>query len=268
LRYKVLLAGSIILCLVLAVILVQNHLAQRTTDARLNQLQRQIEEQAASRGPASGASSPGATGVTRGPLIVDAAASLPTERAEKQHEVEQVMAAGWKLIDQRDPAAATEAAELFQAGITKIDGSSADLYNGLGRALLIAGKPREAIAAWRKGLAIQPKLADMQSGIGWAYWRLNDPYRAKQAWEQAVALDPRSPDAWSALAWIDLALGDKTGAVRGFKTLVDRNPQNQSWVIGLAMARAGNTDVAQIRLYFGMPELAAFEGPRGTIGRP
>jgi tetratricopeptide (TPR) repeat protein len=171
------------------------------------------------------------------------------------------MDAGWKLINQRNKESGQHAAELFQAALKDIDPKSPDLYNGLGRALLIAGQPREAIAAWRAGLGIAPTLADMQSGIGWAYWHLNDPYRAKKAWEAAIAIDPKSADAWSALAWVDLATGDAQTAKLGFQTLLARDSHNNAWIMGLSMARANNSDPEQIKPFFPLPNIGAFDHP-------
>src|SRR5271169_3311322 len=87
------------------------------------------------------------TPTTAPTLVIQSATTLPTEFAQNHQQVLDVMNAGWKLINQRSPGPAQNAADLFQAAINKIDPKSPDLYNGLGRALLIAGKPRDAIVA-------------------------------------------------------------------------------------------------------------------------
>ena len=181
--------------------------------------------------------------------------------AMKRHNLDEILSLGWNLIDERNPQQAAEASLMFKEGITNIDPKNAELYNGLGRASLIAGKPCEAIAAWRKGLELSPTFSDMQSGIGWGYWWLNDPSRAKDAWEKALSMDPQSLDAWSAMAWIDLALGKYAEAKRGFGLLVCSDPKRNSWVMGLAMARAGNNSEYQITQFFKLPSLDRFSLP-------
>lgn len=252
---------SIVICFLLAGALVQNWRTQHQTQEQLQQLQREVQQKDASvraAGPAApdraATASPSAA-----PVVLQSGTALPTEYAQKHQQVLEVMDAGWKLINQRKPEAARHAADLFQAGIDKIDARSPDLYNGLGRALLIAGKPREAIAAWRAGLKLEPRFAEMQSGIGWAYWHLHDPFHAKKAWDAAIAIDPKCVDAWSALAWIDLAIGDQQASKGGFQVLLAFDRNNTSWIMGLSMAKAGNKNVEEIQHYFPLPALESFQ---------
>jgi tetratricopeptide (TPR) repeat protein len=184
-----------------------------------------------------------------------------SETVRRQHNLEMIVTAGWKLVDQRRPDVAAQAAQMFREGIANVDSRSPELYNGLGRALLVSGDPRGAVAAWRKGLALAPTFSDMQSGIGWAYWCLGDPSRAKGAWQKALVLNPHSVDAWSAMAWIDLALGKCAEAKSGFQELVQYDAKRKSWTIGLAMAQGGNTDVREIAQFFLLPPLGAFDRP-------
>ena len=153
---------------------------------------------------------------------------------------------------------------IFREGIEKVDGQNAQFYNGLGRALLIAGQPREAIAAWQKGLALDPKISDMQSGIGWAYWNMQDAYHAKEAWERTLTINAKSLDAWTALVWVYLALGDADKSKEGFQILYQSDRQNKDWILGLQMAQAKNSDPAQIAKFFPLPALAAFSTPPAT----
>ena len=168
---------------------------------------------------------------------------------------------GWKLVDQRDPAQAAKAIQIFNEGLANVDPKSPELYNGLGRALLVAGKPHEAIKAWSQGLELSPRFSEMQSGIGWAYWRLDDPYRAKEAWQKALSFNPHSIDAWSAVAWIELALASNSEAKRGFQELVNSDPKRKPWALGLSMARAGNSDLREISQFFALPPLNRFDRP-------
>lgn len=243
---------SVIVSFVLATVFVQGYRHQRETDQRLTEMQKALQA-AAMTNPSSTSSAP--------KLVVLGGGPVGSEAARRQHDLEEVLSMGWTLVDLRSPDQAAKAVTMFKEGIANIDSRSPELYNGLGRALLVAGKPREAITAWRKGLALSPNFSDMQSGIGWGYWTLNDPHRAKEAWEKALTMNPRSVDAWSAMAWIDLALGKDAQAKKGFDELVKFDPNQKSWVMGLSMARGKNTDIAQISTFFPLPLLSAFERP-------
>ncbi|HUO07530.1 MAG TPA: hypothetical protein VM008_04465 [Phycisphaerae bacterium] len=247
---------SISLCFILAGAFLQNFRSQQHTQQQLADMQKRLDEKQPAAAPA-----PAAASATAPALIVQPAISLPTAYAQTHQQVLDVMNAGWKLINQRNPPSAQHAADLFQASIDKIDPNSPDLYNGLGRALLIAGKPLDAISVWKKGLKLSPTFAEMQSGIGWAYWNLHDPYHAKKAWDAAVALDAKSVDAWSALAWIDLALGEQEASKRGFQALLARDKDNAPWLMGLSMAKAGNNNLDEITRFFPLPALSAFTAP-------
>lgn len=232
-------------------LLVQSYRHQRQTDQRLAEIQIALHD-AATRSSDARTSS--------GPTILDGG-SGGSEAARKQHNLEEILDVGWKLVDQRSPEQAAKAVLVFEEGIANLDSSSPELYNGLGRALLVAGKPSEAIAAWRKGLALSPHFSDMQSGIGWAYWALNDPSRAKDAWEKALAINPHSTDAWSAMAWIDLALGQNLEAKNGFQELVKFDSGRKPWVMGLSMAQGHNKDIQEISQFFSLPALPMFDRP-------
>ncbi len=236
----------------LVAILVQNYRRQRETEQRLTDMQNLLQNVSTTHSSSAGNATPH--------VVLDGG-DVGSEEVRKQHNLDEIMNAGWKLVDQRSQEQAAKAVRVFNDGITNVDSSSPELYNGLGRALLVAGKPREAIAAWRKGLALAPNFSDMQSGIGWAYWRLNDPSRARDAWQRALAMNPHSIDAWSAMAWIDLALGKNTEAMNGFQELVKFDSGRNSWVMGLSMARGRNSDISEISQLFPLPALPMFERP-------
>ena len=239
---------SVLVSFMLLTLLVQNYWHQRETDQRLTEMQ-EIVRVSASNSPTA------STGV-----IANIHERGPVDDAGGRGDLEEVLDRGWKLVNQRSPERARRAVLLFEDGIAE-NPANADLYNGLGRALLISGKPSEAVAAWRKGLSLASNLSDMQSGIGWAYWCLNDPYRAKDAWERALVMNPHSPDAWSAMAWIDLALGKPAEAKRGFEELVKFDPGRKSWVMGLSMAQGHNTNLSQVTQFFSLPALEVFQRP-------
>jgi tetratricopeptide (TPR) repeat protein len=249
LRQRIRVMFSVGVSFVVVWFLVQGYRHQRETDRQLAEMQKVIQ---ASAVPASKAG---------GDLAPNVRAGGAVEGSSKQRDLEEILSRGWKLVDQRSPEPARKAVRVFNDGIADVDPSSPELYNGLGRALLVAGRPREAIAAWRKGLTLAPNFSDMQSGIGWAYWWLNDPNRAKDAWQRALIMNPHSIDAWSAMAWIDLALGKNAEAKGGFEELVKFDSGRKPWIMGLAMAQGHNADVQQISQLFPLPSPGMFERP-------
>jgi tetratricopeptide (TPR) repeat protein len=253
---------------VLGFLLWRNSAQQHSTEQRLAELQRQINTAIH-----AGSQPAGLPAVPEIPTATTLTASQNLELLQTQRNVRTVIDEGWNLINQRNPKAAAQAVAIFREGLEKVDAKNAQFYNGLGRALLIASQPREAIAAWQQGLTLEPGISDMQSGIGWAYWNLHDPYHAREAWEQALALNPKSLDAWSAMVWIYLALGDADKSKAGFQVLYQSDHQNKDWILGLQMAQAKNSDPAQIAKFFPLPPLAAFSAPpaatnTSTTGAP
>jgi len=242
---------SVTISFVLVTLLVQSYRHQRETDQRLAEIQKELQDASAARSSKVQASSP---------IVLDGG-FIGSEAARKQHNLDQILTIGWQFVNSRNPNEAAKAVTIFNEGISNVDPNSPELYNGLGRALLIAGKPREAIHAWRKGLALAPQVSDMQSGIGWAYWWLNDPCRASQAWQSALAINPQSVDAWSAMAWIDLALQRYDEAKNGFQELVQFDPSKKQWAMGLSLARAHNGNEKEIAQFFSLPPLERFTQP-------
>jgi Flp pilus assembly protein TadD len=251
-RQQIRVIVSVSVSFVLVSLLIQSYRHQRETDQRLAEIQKELQNASTTR-PLS-ARNP------LGPIVLDGG-PIASEAARKQHNLEEILNVGWKLVDHRSPEQAAKAVLVYDEGIANVDSSSPELYNALGRALLVAGKPREAIAAWRKGLALSPHFSDMQSGIGWAYWALNDPSRAENAWEKALAMNPHATDAWSAMAWIYLARGKNMEAKNGFQELVKFDSGREPWVMGLSMAQGGNNDIREISRFFPLPALQAFEQP-------
>jgi tetratricopeptide (TPR) repeat protein len=151
---------------------------------------------------------------------------------------------------------------IFQEGLDTVDASNVRFYEGLGRAQLQAGKPEEAIQAFTRGRALDPRRAALASGLGWACWNLKRYGQSKRAWEDAIKLDPEFEDAWSALAWVYMATGEFEKSQAGFVILLRKDPERRAWILGLTMARAHNSSIDQIRAQFkGMPDPAAFTAP-------
>jgi tetratricopeptide (TPR) repeat protein len=64
-------------------------------------------------------------------------------------------------------------------------------------------QPRESIAAYQKGLQLDPKQEQAALGLGWAYQYTKEYDKAIAAYEQAMRIDPKEagPDANLGIAW-------------------------------------------------------------------
>jgi tetratricopeptide (TPR) repeat protein len=64
-------------------------------------------------------------------------------------------------------------------------------------------QPRESIAAYQKGLELDPKQEQAALGLGWAYQYTKEYDKAIAAYEQAMRIDPKeaAPDANLGIAW-------------------------------------------------------------------
>jgi tetratricopeptide (TPR) repeat protein len=172
-----------------------------------------------------------------------------------------VLSEGFKRVLTQDRAQAAEAVKIFQEGIDKVDPDNAQFYSGLGRAMLILGKNDDALVAFAAAERRDPALADAVSGQGWAHFNLKQFAAAKEKWEQAAKINPKSLDALSGLAWVYLGLGDRDKSLAVFNVLIFSGTDRADWKIGRTMAAAGNTDLKQIRVYFPVPDPAAYAAP-------
>ncbi len=229
---------------------------QADTQAQLDAVKKQM---ATSTMPAAaGESHPAAA--YAGPLL--SAGMMPQDGSmmAKEKMTQDYLNEGFRLLNKRDPESAQKAAQVFQEGLEKADPKNVYFFNGLGRSLLIAGKPQEALEVFQRGRQADPKRAELASGMGWAYWNLKQYPEAKRAWEDAVELDPKSEDAWMVLSWVYMAVGNFEKSRTGFVTLLKIDPERKQWVMGLTMARASNRSIDQIRAqYKGMPDPEAFK---------
>jgi len=75
-----------------------------------------------------------------------------------------------------------------------------EAYNDLGVLLLRLGRPAEAAAALRQGIALRADISVLHANLGFALQRLNDPAGAAAELAEAHRLDPQraqsgAPDA-------------------------------------------------------------------------
>jgi predicted O-linked N-acetylglucosamine transferase (SPINDLY family) len=93
-------------------------------------------------------------------------------------------------------ARADEGVTLIQQAV-QLNGMVPAMQSNLGNALMAAGRPLEAVAAYNKAIAQQPGYADAHCNKGNALRQLRRLPQAIAAYEQAIALNPQLPEAWS-----------------------------------------------------------------------
>jgi tetratricopeptide (TPR) repeat protein len=102
-------------------------------------------------------------------------------------------------------------------------------YHGLGNALKRQGKHDDAIAAYRKAIALDPKYAVAHTALGNALmekgWALvsspdprdRDPKRAVELGKEAVEVVPLSDMAWQYLGWIHYRAGNWQASIQALE---------------------------------------------------
>lgn len=73
-------------------------------------------------------------------------------------------------------------------------------HSNRGSALLLAGRPAEAVGELRRATKVGPDLAVAWTNLGVGLTRLGDAEAAERAYRQAVSLAPESAGAWRNLA--------------------------------------------------------------------
>lgn len=97
----------------------------------------------------------------------------------------------------------------------------ARMYEGLGLALYTNRLYRQAEAAFRTGLDLEPSSASLHYWMGDVSWRLDERERAVAELEEALRLDPRHGAAYVRLASLRYYLGDDAGAWRALHAAED-----------------------------------------------
>ncbi len=110
-----------------------------------------------------------------------------------------------------------------------------DAHHNLGRALLNAGRPAEAIGAARIAVEQRPDYANTRSNLGLSLMAVQRTDEAAEQFRRALELDPRHADARHNLANIQRAAGNYEAAVDSYREVLDLDPE-------FALAHAGLGD--------------------------
>ena len=93
---------------------------------------------------------------------------------------------------------APAAIELLQRATAAKDDIA--LYHGnLGEMLRLSGRPKEAVAAGRRAIELEPNHPQALNNLGIAYFDAEDYHSAEQCYRRALALDPGFAEAYSNL---------------------------------------------------------------------
>jgi Flp pilus assembly protein TadD len=107
----------------------------------------------------------------------------------------------------------------------------------MGKVLEQTGRSQEAIANYRDSLRLDPENASVMNNLAFALAENNgDLNEALQVALRAVQKSPNSPELADTLGWVYLKRKNIPSALQVFENLRQRQPQNASFRIHLAMA--------------------------------
>ncbi len=118
----------------------------------------------------------------------------------------------------------------------KLKPDFAEGHSNLGNALQQAGKLDDAIASWRRALAIRPQLAETQSNLGMGLLEQCNLEEAEVHLRQAILLQPNFPDARFNLGGLLKDRGQLDEAVACYRELLRIKPDYVGGYVNLGVA--------------------------------
>jgi tetratricopeptide (TPR) repeat protein len=106
------------------------------------------------------------------------------------------------------------------------------VHHELGRSLLQAGRPRDAVSAFRSALRAQPGFLPAAVALGDAYLAADDPREAQRIWERAADLDPALP-LLSRLEDAYRRDGSPTRMIARYRAAVEHAPESLALAVAL-----------------------------------
>lgn len=143
--------------------------------------------------------------------------------------------------------ATTEAALKKLEALGYITSESPDAYNNLGQRLQEQGKYVEAIAEFKKALAINPNFPAALNNMGVCYGKLRRYDEAEGTLKRAIELNPENVFAMNNLAVMYMETGrfDNARAVSRRSIEVDPNYANGHLTLGAVYANMGDLALAE-----------------------
>jgi tetratricopeptide (TPR) repeat protein len=122
----------------------------------------------------------------------------------------------------------------------------APLFNNLGNVLRDVGRGDEAVATYRRGIALDPRMPELHANLGNELHAQKDFAGAAACFEQAVALDPASRNFALSLANAYAAAGQHDAAIAQLQALLQAAPNNADALaaLGRVLTSAGRLDEA------------------------
>jgi len=145
-----------------------------------------------------------------------------------------------------------QAIVLFERAVATLDAQGggaakhAPLFNNLGNALRDAGRGADAVATYRRGIALDPRLPELHANLANELHAQNDFAGAAASFAQAAALAPENHNFALSLANAHAAAGEYDEAIARLQALLRIAPDHVDAMgaLGRVLASAGRLDEA------------------------
>jgi arylsulfatase A-like enzyme/Flp pilus assembly protein TadD len=126
-------------------------------------------------------------------------------------------------------------------------GDDPDALIALGNAYLLTGRPRDAVATFRRLLTVDPANGLAYENIGTAQLQAKDFGGAEQALRHAVKLNPNLPGAWTTLGVVLASTERKPEAIEAWKRAlqIDAGELNALFNLTVNLVEAGHLGEAR-----------------------
>ena len=121
---------------------------------------------------------------------------------------------------------------LVRKGLEKMRGARRDfaedasLWDWIGLAEMRLGRPRQAVRAYERAVALNPRFPLYRTALAAAYWETGQATEAVGSLEQAIELDPGLESSYHMLAEIERAVEDTEAARAVWHSYLEWNPQS------------------------------------------
>jgi tetratricopeptide (TPR) repeat protein/mono/diheme cytochrome c family protein len=135
-----------------------------------------------------------------------------------------------------------------------IDPRYAKAANNLGDTLMAMGRPAEALARYEAAIAADPSMPEPRNNLGAVLWRRGDFPRAERELREALRLRPGYSEAHFNLGHLAVRTGDIAAAARQFRLAAAAKPEwvlaqtTAAWVLATAADAAVRAPVEAVDL--------------------